>query len=201
MVNNAGVGGGRAAAKSSDGAEVYGKAMFEEDMEDWQTGIALSCHCLCLAMANNTVVQSTCPTTRPFTSSRQPSSHYCPRPPKASLVLPATSLTSRPRVQLQSGKLSDAVAGLHHSHAIGTFLTSMTGPKIASMRTMYFPPDRRRPSTSLSDRGKQCSKAATNHLTRLLAYELSNEAIGIRVNAICPGAYSMVYHRQMFCVI
>ena len=40
LVNNAGVGSGRAAAAAKDGAEVYGKSMFAEDIDDWQRGLS-----------------------------------------------------------------------------------------------------------------------------------------------------------------
>lgn len=41
MVNNAGIGGDRAHAQSSSGADIYSSAMLAQEIDDWQQGASL----------------------------------------------------------------------------------------------------------------------------------------------------------------
>ncbi|KIW22089.1 uncharacterized protein PV07_12506 [Cladophialophora immunda] len=126
LVNNAGIGSGRAAAKPEDGPEVYGKAMFDEDINDWQQ----------VSLSNNTQIY----------------------------------FVSAAFVPLLSAAVKSP------SHAPGNIInvSSQSGMTKWSQNSQY---------------AYNCSKAAANHLTKMLAYELITPGISIRVNAICPGYF------------
>lgn len=124
LINNAGIGSGRATARASDGPEAYAKAMFDEDVQDWQKVYLANCTSLYFVTA-------------------------------AFVPLLTAARESVARVP---GNV--------------IVVSSQSGITKWSQNSQY---------------AYNASKAAANHLTRTLAYELAEKSIGIRVNAICPG--------------
>lgn len=124
LVNNAGIGSGRVLANAADGPEAYAKAMFEQDVEDWQK-----------------VWQANCTSLYFVTAAFVP-------------------------------LLSAARASVAQTPGNVIIVSSASGLTKWSQNGQY---------------AYNASKGAANHLTRTLAYELAEESIGIRVNAICPG--------------
>lgn len=136
LVNNAGIGSGRAGAKASDGPEAYAKAMFDEEMEDWQKVYLANCTSLYFVTA---------------------------------AFVPLLN-AAKESVTRNSGNV--------------IIVSSQSGITKWSQNGQY---------------AYNASKAAANHLTRTLAYELAEKSIGIRVNAICPGGCSSLYSMFMLC--
>ncbi|KAI1841481.1 hypothetical protein JX265_009952 [Neoarthrinium moseri] len=127
LVNNAGVWAGRPSAKPQDGPEAYGKAMFDEGIEDgWQRAF---------------LTNSTAP--------------YLVTAAFVPLLAKAQGSTT--------GKAGSVIN-----------ISSSSGMITLSQNSQY---------------SYNVSKAALNHLTRQMAYELRNENINIRVNAIAPGYF------------
>ncbi|KAL3489929.1 hypothetical protein BJX62DRAFT_238571 [Aspergillus germanicus] len=126
LVNNAGIGGDRAHAQASSGADVYSPAMLAQGIDDWQQ----------VYLSNTTQVYYT-------------SAAFVPLLAKSKDSPAATA-----------GNIIN--------------ITSLSGITKWSQNSQY---------------AYNCSKAAANHLTKMLAYEFCNENIQVRVNAIAPGYF------------